>query len=111
MPELESSLDVRSKEYQQNRADMLEMLATLDELYVEAGEGGGEEAMERLRSRGKMPIRERIALVLDRDSPFLEISPLAAWKSNSTHRARVCRCILRPAARRRSSLPGKSPTA
>jgi acetyl-CoA carboxylase carboxyltransferase component len=84
MPELESSLDVRSKEYQQNRADMLEMLATLDELYVEAGEGGGEEAMERLRSRGKMPIRERIALVLDRDSPFLEISPLAAWKSNYT---------------------------
>ena len=84
MTELESQLDVRSPEYRQNRADMLEMLATLDELYDEAGEGGGDEAMERLRSRGKMPIRERIALVLDRDSPFLEISPLAAWKSDYT---------------------------
>ena len=38
--------------------------------------------MARLASRGKMPIRERIALVLDRDSPFMEISPLAAWRSN-----------------------------
>ena len=82
MPELESKLDIRSEEYQQNRADMLEMLGTLDELYAEAAEGGGQEAMERLRSRGKMPIRERISLVLDRDSPFLEISPLAAWYSN-----------------------------
>ena len=82
MPELESKLDTRSEEYQQNRADMLEMLGTLDELYAEAAEGGGEEAMARLRSRGKMPIRERISLVLDRDSPFLEISPLAAWYSN-----------------------------
>ena len=35
-----------------------------------------------LRKRGKMPLRERISLVLDRDSPFLEISPLAAWRSN-----------------------------
>ena len=82
MPELESKLDIRSEEYQQNRADMLEMLGTLDELYAEAAGGGGQEAMERLRSRGKMPIRERISLVLDRDSPFLEISPLAAWYSN-----------------------------
>ncbi|MCZ6644559.1 MAG: acyl-CoA carboxylase subunit beta [Gammaproteobacteria bacterium] len=82
MPILESKLDVRTEEFQKNRTDMLEMLATLDELYIEAESGGGEEAMERLRSRGKMPIRERISLVLDNDSPFLEISPLAAWRSN-----------------------------
>ena len=43
--------------------------------------GGGEEAITRLAKRGKMPIRDRIAAVLDRDSPFLEISPLAAWRS------------------------------
>jgi acetyl-CoA carboxylase carboxyltransferase component len=61
---------------------MLEKLAHLDELYVEAAEGGGEEAMARLRSRDKLPLRERICNVLDRDSPFLEISPLAAWRSN-----------------------------
>ena len=38
--------------------------------------------MARLRSRGKMPIRERIANVLDPDSPFLEISPLAGYNSD-----------------------------
>ncbi len=82
MAVLESQLDVRSDAYRENRAGMLDMLARLDELYGEAARGGGEEAMTRLRSRGKMPLRERISLVLDRDSPFLEISPLAAWRSN-----------------------------
>ncbi|MCH7925593.1 MAG: acyl-CoA carboxylase subunit beta [Planctomycetes bacterium] len=84
MPELESRLDTRSETYQQNRSDMLEMLDTINDLMDEAAEGGGEEAIKRLRSRDKMPLRERISLVLDRDSPFLEISPLAAWRSNYT---------------------------
>ena len=82
MAVLESRLDVRSDTYRENRARMLEALAQLDELYAEAAQGGGEEAVARLRSRDKMPLRERISLVLDRDSPFLEISPLAAWRSN-----------------------------
>ena len=82
MAVLESQLDVRSDGYRENHTGMLEMLAQLDELYEEAARGGGAEAMARLRSRDKMPLRERISLVLDRDSPFLEISPLAAWRSN-----------------------------
>ncbi|MFP6725707.1 MAG: carboxyl transferase domain-containing protein, partial [Alphaproteobacteria bacterium] len=82
MPVLDSTLDVRSDEFLENRRKILGMLATLDELHEEVAQGGGEEAMARLASRGKMPIRERIALVLDRDSPFMEISPLAAWRSN-----------------------------
>lgn len=82
MPILESKLDTRSERFKQNRADMIDMLETLDELYAEAAEGGGEEAIARLRSRDKMPIRERISMVLDKDSPFLEISPLAAWRSS-----------------------------
>tara|TARA_X000000950_G_scaffold289329_1_gene412003 strand:+ start:7585 stop:9237 length:1653 start_codon:yes stop_codon:yes gene_type:complete len=82
MPILESKLDTRDEVYQQNKSDMLETLAELQELYDKAAEGGGEEAVARIRSRGKMPIRERIGHVLDRDSPFLEISPLAAWRSS-----------------------------
>ena len=82
MPELESRLDTRSETYQQNRSDMLEMLDTINDLMDEAAEGGGEEAIKRLRSRDKLPIRERISHLLDRDSPFLEVSPLAAWYSN-----------------------------
>jgi acetyl-CoA carboxylase carboxyltransferase component len=82
MPQLESKLDTRSESFQQNRADMMEMLDTVQALLVEASEGGGEEAITRLRSREKMPIRERVTHALDRDTPFLEISPLAAWRSN-----------------------------
>ena len=81
MPALESSLDVSSEAFEKNRADMQDLLETMNSLLAEAAEGGGPEATARLRSRNKMPIRERIAHVLDRDSPFLEISPLAAWRS------------------------------
>ena len=82
MAVLTSSLDTRSEIYTENRDQMLEKLSYLDEQYAEAAKGGGKEAMDRLASRGKMPIRERIAWVLDRDSPFLEVSPLAAWRSH-----------------------------
>ena len=82
MPVFASSLDVRSEAYARNRADMLAALEVIEGLLEEVGRGGGEEAMRRLRSRGKLPIRERIGWVLDKDAPFLEISPLAAWFSN-----------------------------
>jgi acetyl-CoA carboxylase carboxyltransferase component len=84
MPILESGLDTRSERYAQNRAEMLETLAQLDALHDEVAAGGGPEAMQRLRKRGKLPLRERIAMALDPDTPFLEISPLAAWRSNYT---------------------------
>jgi acetyl-CoA carboxylase carboxyltransferase component len=84
MPRLNTDLDTRSESYQQNRTDMIDALDAIEELYAEAAQGGGEEAVARLKTRGKMPIRDRISLVLDRDSPFLEISPLAAWRSNFT---------------------------
>ncbi len=84
MHQLTSTLDTRSEDFLKNKADMEEMLARIDELLEEVAEGGGEEAMERLRKRDKMPVRRRVSLALDRDSPFLEISPLAAWNSNYT---------------------------
>jgi acyl-CoA carboxylase subunit beta len=82
MAVLGSSLDMKSESFQRNRADMEEMLTTLESLQREASVGGGEEAMARLRSRDKMPIRERIALALDPDTPFLEISTVAGWRSS-----------------------------
>ena len=82
MAVLQSQLDTRSTQFQQNKEEMSAKLEQLDELYAQAAEGGGAEAMERLAKRNKMPIRERIAWALDPDSPFLEISPLAAWRSN-----------------------------
>ena len=81
---LRTSLDTAAESFQRNRSDMLEQLAQIDELLDEASAGGGPKAMQRLRSRGKLPIRERIAAVIDQNSPFLEISALAAYESDYT---------------------------
>jgi acetyl-CoA carboxylase carboxyltransferase component len=83
-PPLPSSVDTASEAFERNRADMLEQLGVLSELLDQAEAGGGPAAMDRMRSRGKLPIRERIANVLDPDSPFLEISPLAGYGSDYT---------------------------
>jgi len=83
-PALRSTLDTGDAQFAQNCSDMLEQLAEIDELLDEAADGGGRARMERHRSRGKLPIRERIANVLDPDSPFLEISPLAGYNSDYT---------------------------
>jgi acetyl-CoA carboxylase carboxyltransferase component len=81
-PPLRSSLDVRSPEFEENRAAMLEKLEEIDRLLDEAEAGGGPAHHERLAKRGKLPVRERIHLALDPDSPFLEISSLAGYNSD-----------------------------
>src|SRR5690242_8396957 len=58
---------------------MLERIAVMEEQQALAIAGGGQRYVERHRERGKLLARERIELLLDEDSPFLELSPLAAW--------------------------------
>jgi acetyl-CoA carboxylase carboxyltransferase component len=83
-PPLRSALDARSPEFQENRDAMLKKIEEMEALLDEAELGGGAYHHERLAQRGKLPVRERIALALDPDSPFLEISPLAAYNSSYT---------------------------
>ena len=83
-PPVRSRLNPRSEEFAENRAAMQEKLAEIERLLDEAEAGGGAYHHERLAKRGKLPVRERIALALDPDSPFLEISPLAAYNSSYT---------------------------
>ena len=83
-PQLRSNLDTKSEEYQKNKQSMLEKLDFIDDLLDQAELGGGAYHHERLAKRGKMPIRERIMNVIDDDSPFLEISPFAAYGTNYT---------------------------
>ncbi len=83
-PPLRSSLDARTAEFRENRAAMLKRLEEIDALLDEAEQGGGAYHHERLAKRGKLPVRQRIALALDPDSPFLEISSLAAYNSSYT---------------------------
>ena len=79
MPVLADHVDERSEAYQANRAQLLELLAEHDRQLALVNDGGGEKYVERHRQRGKLLCRERVELLVDRDSPFLELSPLAAW--------------------------------
>jgi acetyl-CoA carboxylase carboxyltransferase component len=76
---LGSRLDPSSDAYRANRSANQELLAEHDRLLAQARAGGGPRYVERHRARGKLLARERVELLVDRDGPFLELSPLAAW--------------------------------
>jgi acetyl-CoA carboxylase carboxyltransferase component len=61
------------------RARMEELVAELRERTAQVARGGGERAVERHRSRGKLTARERIDRLLDPGTAFLELNALAAW--------------------------------
>ena len=63
---------------------MLEKLADLDAQHAVAVAGGGEKYVDRHHARGKLTARERIELLVDPGSAFLELSPLAGWGSDFT---------------------------
>jgi acetyl-CoA carboxylase carboxyltransferase component len=74
---------------QTNREAMLAKLADLDAQHAVAVAGGGEKYVERHHARGKLLPRERIELLIDPGSAFLELSPLAGWGSDFTVGASV----------------------
>jgi len=76
---LGSRVDAQSEAFQRNRADVLDLLEAVRRAQQTVLEGGGERYVARHRERGKLLVRERIDLLLDEDSPFLELSPLAGW--------------------------------
>jgi len=82
MTSLRSTVDITAAEFGANRDAMLGKLAEIEAEHAKAVAGGGEKYVDRHRKRGKMLVRERIELLLDEDSPFLELSPLAAWGSD-----------------------------
>ncbi|MEU5563703.1 acyl-CoA carboxylase subunit beta [Micromonospora musae] len=79
MTVLSSSLGPSSPGFAENRAALLERLAELDAAQEQARAGGGEKYVARHHARGKLLPRERIELLLDPDSPFLELSPVAGY--------------------------------
>jgi acetyl-CoA carboxylase carboxyltransferase component len=84
MPVLPDRVDRKAPAYAERRDALLAQLAEIDAQLALARAGGGERYVERHRQRGKLLARERIELLLDRDSPFLELSPLAAWGTDYT---------------------------
>src|ERR1700716_3592959 len=89
MPVLTSRVDPHDEACRANRAAQLALLEQLDAQVQLAIAGGGDRYQQRHRERGRLPLRERIELLLDPDSPFLGLSALAAWGTEFTVGASV----------------------
>lgn len=72
-----------------NREAMLDKIDSLDAEHAKAVAGGGEKSVARHHARGKLLPRERIELLIDPGTAFLELSPLAGWGSDFTVGASV----------------------
>ena len=79
MDRIPTHVDPASVEFRRNQERMTALLAQLRERTAQVRLGGGEKYLQRHRDQGKLPARERIDKLLDAGSPFLELSPLAAW--------------------------------
>ncbi|KIO12563.1 hypothetical protein M404DRAFT_19347 [Pisolithus tinctorius Marx 270] len=71
-------ISTSSPEFRQRAESMDLLVADLKSRLTQARQGGGLKAAERMRSKGKKLPRERLSLLLDPNTPFLELSPLAA---------------------------------
>ncbi|HJR61275.1 MAG TPA: carboxyl transferase domain-containing protein [Vicinamibacterales bacterium] len=76
---LETHVDTASDLFKTNTERMTALMAELRERTAAVRQGGGPRYIERHRAQGKLPVRDRIEKLLDPGSPFLELSPLAAW--------------------------------
>jgi 3-methylcrotonyl-CoA carboxylase beta subunit len=79
MDVLQSQVRTGSDAFVRNRDRMAALVAEYRERLATVREGGGAKYVERHRAQGKLPVRERLDLLLDPGSSFLELSPLAAW--------------------------------
>jgi 3-methylcrotonyl-CoA carboxylase beta subunit len=77
MQVIPTNVDTKSEEYRQNYEHNCQLVQNLNE-YQERVRKGGERGDKRLIEQGKLPARERLELLLDPDTRFLELSTLAA---------------------------------
>lgn len=79
MYKIESKINPDSLEFKENYQAMEEAVKVLKERLAQVKKGGPEYMHKKHKERGKLFVRERLRLLLDPDTPFLELSPLAAW--------------------------------
>ncbi|MDP1945467.1 carboxyl transferase domain-containing protein [Rhodoferax sp.] len=79
MPILETKLNARSADFQANATAMRSLVDDLNTQVTRVAQGGGEAARAKHTARGKLLPRERVQRLLDPGTPFLELSPLAAY--------------------------------
>ncbi len=78
MEVIESRIDTNSDDYKANQEAMLKMVAELKAELTKAREERSPKAIQRNEELGKLPVQKRLDLLLDRNTPWLEIAPLAA---------------------------------
>jgi len=76
---IESKIDTKSIEFTRNREEFLKILAHYKENLAKTRKGGPDSAIARHKERGKLIVRERIDLLVDKNTPFIELSPMAAF--------------------------------
>ena len=76
---IESKIDTKNPEFQLNRDEYLKLLRRFKETLATIKQGGSEQAVLKHKERGKLLVRERIDLLIDRNTPFIELSALAAF--------------------------------
>ncbi|MBB3809410.1 carboxyl transferase domain-containing protein [Pseudochelatococcus contaminans] len=80
MATIDSRISPRSADFQANADAMRALVHDLRQRLAQVAQGGGEAARERHVARGKLLPRERVELLLDPGTPFLEIAPMAAFE-------------------------------
>lgn len=80
MSQLISHINTNSPDYKRNFAHNQALATQLHERQQEVATARPSRTIERHRERGKLLVHERIDAILDEGSPFLELSPLAAWE-------------------------------
>lgn len=84
MPIYKSKLNSKDPNFQSNKAHLEKLTRRLKDFLKAASLGGGENATEKHLSRGKMTARQRIENLIDHNSSFLEVGPLAAHEMYKT---------------------------
>ena len=79
MNTLKTKIDVNSDEFKNNKKEFLKILNEYKDILSEVTKGGSEKSIQKHKSRGKLLARERINLLIDANTPFLELSSLAAY--------------------------------
>ncbi len=77
---IETAIDPKGKQFQENQAYMEILLSDWREKQADITQGGDQNAIQKHVRRGKLLVRDRIALLLDSDSPFLEFSQFSAYQ-------------------------------
>jgi len=76
---LESKVDTKSQEYRENYEHFKRLVAEYKSILKEVQQGGPPHYRELHKKRGKLLVRERLERLFDKNTPFLELSPLAAY--------------------------------